>query len=212
MQSEQDRLASALHAAADLLIEHEHNPEVLDEAHDLVSRVNELLATGPLRSLEQRGLAFASDMIAPFGGVVPDEGGEFEAFRASPYSGSGNALRPKSVTYRRVGDEVHGDVLLGTALEGAPGRAHGGATAAIFDDAMGAVQRIVGVYGYTRTLEITYRAPLPTNKLVLFRCRLTNANDRTFTMEGEALHGETTVATAVAVFTTMGLDRVASGR
>lgn len=211
MPSEQARLASALHAAADLLIEHKNTPEVLEEAAGLADQINELLKQGEPHSLEERGMLFASDMIALFGGVVPDEGGEFEAFRNSPYSGSQNALRPKSVVYRRVGDEVHADVLLGTALEGAPGRAHGGATAAVFDDAMGSVQRVVDKYGYTRTLEVTYRAPLPTDELVQFRCRLVSSTDRTFTMEGEAVHNDTTVATAVAVFTAMTLDRLADG-
>lgn len=211
MPSEKARLASALHTAADLLIERKNSPEVLAEANKLVDQVNGLLSQGDPVPVEDRGLMFASDMVAMFGGEIPDEGVEFEAFQASPYSGSANALRPKSVVYRRVGNEVHADVILGTALEGAPGRAHGGATAALFDDVMGAMQRVVDRYGYTRTLEVTYRAPLPTNEVVVFRSWLTDTTDRTFTMEGEAVHNDTTVATAVGVFTSMSLDRLVDG-
>ncbi len=207
MSTEKARIASALHQAADLLIAHENTPESLDSARELIEEANAMLVQGPVRSIEDRGIQFASHMVAEYGAIVPEEGEEFVAFDASPYSGAANALRPRSIIYRRVGNEVHADVLLGIALEGFPGRAHGGATAAVFDDIMGSIQRVVNLYGFTRTLEVTYRAPLPTNETVLFRCWLTESTDRTFTVLGEAVHDDVTVATAVGVFTSFSLDR-----
>lgn len=206
MTDPKSQFAEALHASADLLSSRSVTPEVLVAARDFVERANELLATEPVRSLDDRQAEFASQMVVPMGAPMIPDGAEFEAFTASPYSGKHNAMRPTSVTYRRVGDEVHADVLVGAALEGAPGRAHGGLTAAIFDDVMGAMQRTTGLSGYTRELTVEYLARLPIDEVVRFEAQLASSDDRTFTIEAQAIHGGTTVATAQGVFTSVRFD------
>lgn len=203
MSDPKAQLATAIHAAADSLCSHEVAPETLERARDLVEQANELLASGDLISEEDRLREFASQMIVPMGAPVIEDGGDFEAFVRSPYSGKHNALRPTFVRYQRVGDEVHADVVVGPALEGAPGRAHGGLTAAVFDDVMGAMQRVTGLSGYTRTLEVTYRAKLPIDDVVQFRAELVDQTQRTFTIDAVATHDGKTVATARGVFTLM---------
>ena len=203
MSESKSRLAAALHTAADLLIERDLDPEGNDRVRALIEEANRLLAFGSERSQESRMQQFASQMIVPMGAPEVEDGEHFVAFTASPYSGTENAVSPKSVDYQRVGRELHAAVLLGSAFEGAPGRAHGGVTAAVFDDVMGAVQRISGVSGYTRSLEVTYRAPMPTHEEVVFVAFLSSQDERTFTVDAEAKHNSKVVATARGVFTLM---------
>lgn len=203
MTESKTRLAEAIHASADLMASRSVAAEVLDQASALVEQANQLLATGEVRTEEDRLREFASQMIVPMGAPVIEEGARFEAFTASPYSGKHNPMRPTSVSYRRVGDEIHADVMVGPALEGAPGRAHGGLTAAIFDDVMGAMQRIIGLSGYTRSLEVTYLGKIPIDETVKFCAQLTDQDEHTFTIEAQAIFDDKDVATARGVFTSM---------
>ena len=193
--------ATAAHRTADLLNSRAIDTEALAAATALIEQANTLLAQGEPKTEEVRGLEFASQMVVPLGAPLIEDGAKFEAFVKSPYSGKHNAMRPTSVSYQRVGDELHAEVLVGPALEGAPGRAHGGLTAAVFDDAMGALQRITGLSGYTRTLNVTYRGKIPIDEAVSFRVWLTEQDDRTFTTNGEVTLAGKTLATARGVFT-----------
>lgn len=193
--------AAATHRTADLLNSRAIDVADLTAATALIEQANTLLTKGQKRTEEERGIEFASQMVVPMGAPIIEDGSQFEAFVKSPYSGIHNAMRPTSVSYRRVGDELHAEVLVGPALEGAPGRAHGGLTAAVFDDAMGALQRITGLSGYTRTLNVTYRGKVPIDETVSFRVWLAEQNDRTFTADGEVTLDGKTLATARGVFT-----------
>jgi len=159
-------LAAAVHRLADQLIEKSLTNDVRLEALDALDRLSEKIDRLQDRSLESRSERFITQMSSRNADTPIDEGEEFISFDASPYSGSQNALAPRQVTYTRVGDTVAATVLLGTALEGRPGRAHGGAVAAVFDDVMGALQHVIKRNGYTRTLTTTYLAPFPTDQPV----------------------------------------------
>lgn len=210
MSDEKAQLAAAIHRACDLLIEHSHHREALNHALAFLDSVNEILAQGTERTVEERLTEFASQMVVPSGAPVVEEGMVFSSFADSPYSGTENAVTPTSVQYRRVGNEVHGDVLLGPSFEGAPGRAHGGTTAAVFDDLMGALQRVTGFSGYTKTLEVDYLGPVPTNDTVHFHTSVIAHDETTFTVEAEATYNSRTVATARAVFTSITPGRFTS--
>ena len=155
-----------------------------------------------------RVLVFASEMVGTFGAEIPDDGEVFDAFALSPFSGTENPLRPTHLRYERVGDEIHAEMIAGLAYEGATDRCHGGLTAAVFDDLMGALQRIVGHYGYTRTLEVVYLGRVPVDDTVNFIARLESVDERTFTMTGEAIHDGETVATSTAVFSSVDFERL----
>lgn len=73
------------------------------------------------------------------------------------------AANPMGIGIRvaRDDDEAVARVALGPAFEGAPGRAHGGVVAAIFDDTMGFVLSMLRTPAYTGRLTVTYRAPTP---------------------------------------------------
>jgi acyl-coenzyme A thioesterase PaaI-like protein len=200
MSHSNHELASALHRAADLLIERSATLESCEEAIGLVEAVNVLLESEEKLSLDQRATRFVEQMVLASKDAIAD-GATFDSFAESPYSGRANALAPAHVEYRRGGDTVVATVRLGTALEGRPGRAHGGATAAIFDDVMGALQQVIRRIGYTRTLSVSYFAPFPTDKDVRIVAECTGSADGLFFVEATATDGDRTIAKSSGVFT-----------
>ena len=212
MADEKTSLATAIHRACDLLVERSHYAEAMSHAQALIEAANEILDQGTVRCVEDRLAEFAAQMVVPLGAPIIADGAVFPSFRDSPYSGAENAARPKSVQYQRVGDEVHAEVLLGPSFEGAPGRAHGGTTAAVFDDVMGATQRVTGLSGYTKTLHVTYLGPLPTDEAVQFRAFVVEEDESTFSVDAEALHHSHVVATARGIFTKMTPERFTSSQ
>lgn len=211
MSSAAADLARALHHAADLLVGRGHEEQALEDARRLVEAANELLSQGEELTPEHRVLVFATEMVAELGAPVPPKGEYFDAFSLSPFSGASNALRPKEITYQRVGDEVRAEMVAGIAYEGATGRAHGGLLAAVFDDLMGALQRIIGHHGFTRTLDVSYLGPVPIDEPVIFVARLESVQERTFTLTSEVTHNGEVVATAEAVFTKVDFSRLERG-
>jgi len=206
MSHPHSELASALHCAADLLIERNLSDEDRIEALGHVERAITALERGTTRSEGERVAAFLAEMIPEADAPPIVSGDRLEGFAASPYSGDANALRPTSVRYTAMDHGVHALVTMGLALEGRPGRAHGGATAAVFDDVMGAVQRTVGRSGYTRRLTVEYYKPLPVDSPVEFFASYTGQDRGRFTVEAEAKHDGILVAAATGIFTEVSVE------
>ncbi len=112
----------------------------------------------------------------------------------------------------RDGDDAVLRSTLGDAFEGAPGRAHGGMVAALFDEAMGFVLSINCTPAFTGRLTVTYRAAVPIGVPLEFRARLTGRDGRKLLMAGEARAGETLLAEAEALFVAVDPERFASGQ
>lgn len=203
-------LASALHRAADLLIERDLSDENHAEALDHVERAVAAMERGEPRSEKARVAAFLAEMISESGARTIAPGDSLDGFAASPYSGDANALRPTEVQYTAMDQGVHALVTMGFALEGRPGRAHGGATAAVFDDVMGAVQRTIGRSGYTRRLTIEYYKPLPVDSPVEFVASYTGEENGRFTVEATAKHRGVLVAAATGIFTQVSVETFGS--
>jgi acyl-coenzyme A thioesterase PaaI-like protein len=129
------------------------------------------------------------------------EGPDLEHFPDCVVSGPANPMGV-AVSLHRDGDDAVARTSLGAAFEGAPGRAHGGIVAAIFDDTMGLVLKIVSTPAYTGELTIRYLAPTPVGEELEFRARLARREGRKLHMEAEAYRvaDGTTLATAKAVF------------
>jgi acyl-coenzyme A thioesterase PaaI-like protein len=107
-----------------------------------------------------------------------------------------------AVDLHRDGDDAVALVSLGAAFEGAPGRAHGGIVAAVFDDVMGLVLKMVGTPAYTGELTVRYLAPTPIGERLEFRAWLANRDGRKLFIEAEAYRAadRVQVASARAVF------------
>jgi len=125
--------------------------------------------------------------------------GETAMFEDSVVSGPANPLGI-GATYNHQGDGVVARVTLGPAFEGAPGRAHGGIVAALFDETMGAVLPAAGTLAYTGSLEVNYRAATPIGEPLEFRARMTGRQGRRITIEATGVVAGATFAEATGVF------------
>jgi acyl-coenzyme A thioesterase PaaI-like protein len=117
-----------------------------------------------------------------------------------------------AIAVRREGDDAVAEVVLGAAFEGAPGRAHGGVVAAIFDDVMGYQLSILKVPAFTGRIEITYRAPTPIEVPLVFRARVDAREERKLHMSASAYaDGGMLIAEATATFIIIPLERFVPG-
>jgi acyl-coenzyme A thioesterase PaaI-like protein len=118
-----------------------------------------------------------------------------------------------AVRVRRDRDEAVASVVLESAFEGAPGRAHGGIVAAVFDDTMGFVLSMLRQPAFTGRLTVTYRAPTPVNEHLEFRARLVHRDGRKLTIGAEATSASgIVVAEAEGLFIAIPADRFGEAR
>ena len=133
-----------------------------------------------------------------FGSDVPD-GESVDHFPDCVVSGLANPMGI-AIRVHRDGDEAVARVTLGPAFEGAPGRAHGGVVAAIFDDTMGFVLTMEKQPAFTGRLTVTYRAPTPIGEELEFRAHLAEREDRKLIIHGRATADTKPVADAEGIF------------
>jgi acyl-coenzyme A thioesterase PaaI-like protein len=136
----------------------------------------------------------------------PADGDSMDHFPDCVVSGRANPMGI-AIEVHREGDDAVARVTLGAAFEGAPGRAHGGIVAAVFDDTMGFVLSMERTPAFTGRLSVSYRAPTPVGEALEFRCRLAERTDRKLLITGEARHGETLVAEAEGLFLSIPIER-----
>jgi acyl-coenzyme A thioesterase PaaI-like protein len=95
----------------------------------------------------------------------------------SPVSGVGNPLAPPLVVRREDGGVV-GEATLGIAYEGPPSYVHGGVSALLMDQVLGAAAAEAGLWGMTAHLELDYRGPLPVGERLVLRGRVAENDGR----------------------------------
>ncbi|GAB4477203.1 MAG: hypothetical protein Kow00124_20110 [Anaerolineae bacterium] len=86
--------------------------------------------------------------------------------------------------YATPDGSVTGCITLTEHQQGPPGYAHGGASAALLDEAMGAAVWVAGHRVLAKTLNVTFHRPLPLGVEVRIQGRITNVDGRTITTEG----------------------------
>jgi uncharacterized protein (TIGR00369 family) len=86
------------------------------------------------------------------------------------------------------------EFTLNEAQQGPPGHAHGGASAAILDEAMGLVVWAAGHKVAAVNLEINYHKPLPLNQPLTLEARITQMDERKIFSTGEIKLADSTVA------------------
>jgi acyl-coenzyme A thioesterase PaaI-like protein len=72
------------------------------------------------------------------------------------------------------------------AHQGAPGLAHGGAVAAAFDEALGALQVFFGEPAVTASLQTEFRRPVPVDSVLHLQCRVDAREGRKLWVSGVA--------------------------
>jgi acyl-coenzyme A thioesterase PaaI-like protein len=98
------------------------------------------------------------------------------------------------------GDRILGACALRPTTRGAPGFAHGGAVAAVLDDALGSVLLIVGRLAVTANLNIDYRLPALLDRDLVIEARCERIEGRRLHLAARLLDGEHMLAEAHALF------------
>lgn len=125
-------------------------------------------------------------------------------FGCGPENDVGLGLRTRVA----ADDAIEAEVVLEERFEGAPGLAHGGALAALFDDLFGSVLMRVLALGVTTELTIRYRRPVKLHTPIHAVARLDHRDDRDLYVSGELEQNGQVVATATGIFRTVPAERV----
>lgn len=196
--------AGALRRLGHAVVAHEIGD---DEFRRITTEVEALLAeveTTPGRARSPL------DMVQAVFVTPPVDGGSRSHFPDCIVTGQANPMG-MAAQAERHGDEAVLRTTLGAAFEGAPGRAHGGAVAALFDEVMGFVLSIHATPAYTGRLTVTYRAPTPLGVELEMRARLHSRHGRKLRIEADARHGTTVIAHGEGLFIAVDPERFAAG-
>lgn len=173
-----ERAAGALRRLGNALVGHECDPAVLEQ---IAARADAIAADVELGTPRSRPIESIKRRLWE---TAPPDGGAMSHFPECFVSGRANPMGV-AIEVRREGQEAVADVRLGPAFEGAPKRAHGGVTAAIFDDVMGYVLALHRTPAYTGRLTINYRAPVPIGEVLEVRARQVERSGRKLFVAGE---------------------------
>lgn len=131
------------------------------------------------------------------------EGGRGSFVTGEP---EGDRLR---VAYFRHGDEDHlvGRAWFGLGSQGPPGHAHGGAMAAVLDEAMGAAAWLAGLPVVAVNLNVDFLAMLPLGTDARFEAAVESVDGRKVRCRGRLHAGDTEFATSTGLFLTLPEER-----
>jgi len=87
--------------------------------------------------------------------------------------------------YANADGEIYTRVTLTEAQQGPPGHAHGGATAAILDEAMGAAVWFAGHRVLAVNLNVDYKCPVPLSEEVGITARISGKGEKSIHTTGE---------------------------
>jgi uncharacterized protein (TIGR00369 family) len=108
-----------------------------------------------------------------------------------------NEFGLKSKFYEMENGELIATFIPAEEHQSYPGRLHGGVSAAILDEAIGRLtinHKGSGLWGVTLEFSMKFRKPVPLDKEVLVRARITSENKRTFEGTAEIVLADGTVA------------------
>jgi acyl-coenzyme A thioesterase PaaI-like protein len=194
--------ATALRQLGHAIVGHEVEDALMARIARVAAELTVEVAGGPTRRRP------VEDMKRDLFAGPPDDLESMDHFPDCVVSGLAN---PMGIAMRahRNGDEAVARVALGAAFEGAPGRAHGGVVAAIFDDTMGFVLSMLRTPAFTGRLTVTYRAPTPVGEELEFRARLRERSGRKLLIDGRALRDGACFAEAEGLFIAIPIERFA---
>ena len=194
------RAADALRRLGHAIVGHDPDRAAFD---DIAAQAERWIAAIDESPRRQRAV---DHMKRKLFAAAPGEGEPMEHFPDCVVSGSANPMGI-ATSMRREGDEAVARVNLGAAFEGAPGRAHGGVVAALFDDVMGYVLNILETPAFTGELKVRYNAPTPVGVDIEFRARLRERSGRRLHITSEATHDGETIATSEGLFISIPVER-----
>lgn len=172
-----ERVAAALRRLGNAIVGYECDPALLEQ---IAARAATIAAGVELGTPRTRPVELIKRKLWE---TAPPDGGAMRHFAECFVSGPANPMGI-AIQVRREGDEAVAETRLGPAFEGAPKRAHGGVTAAIFDDVMGYVLALHRTPAYTGSLTVHYHAPVPIGEPLEIRARLADRDGRKLRIEG----------------------------
>ena len=196
--------AAALRRLSHAFVSHEVDDDTLAELTTTVGSFAGAFEAAPDR------VRASIDLVNEVFMTAPRDGGGRSTFAHSIVTGKANPMG-MAADVERYGQEAVLLATLGPAFEGAPGRAHGGSVAALFDEVMGFVLSVHATAAYTGSLTVTYRAPTPLGVELELRSRLRSRHGRKLRIEATARHGDLLVAEAEGLFIAVDPERFALG-
>jgi acyl-coenzyme A thioesterase PaaI-like protein len=188
MWAQKRRLAAAMRLVIERLVPSNAPERELRAAADGLERYAERLQQHPRL---KRALGHAESANAGDVGAFFDQ---------SPMIGLANPLAPP-ITIAKDGERAAvATVTFGSAYEGPPGCVHGGYIAAAFDEVLGFVQSLSRNPGFTGTLVVKYRSPMPLHTELRFSGELLRSEGRKTFTAARVHAGERLCAEAEAVF------------
>ncbi len=193
--------AVALRSLNDAFVAH-------DTGEDLLRRISEF-SRGAVDELRTGGRRDRAALLAAHvDGIFAGDGDDED--RPTPVNpmtdrAVGGTTNPISADFTSeiVDDEVVVRTTLGTAYEGAPGRAHGGMVAALFDDFTAFVLPLARTAAYTGEITVRYHRPVPIETPLEFRARIVSHEGRKLRVTGECLADDVVVASTEVLFITI---------
>lgn len=196
-----ERAAAALRRLGHAVVGRDCDPETLLRIAEAADRIAADVERGdprsrPIESMKRR-----------LWESPPPDGGPMSHFAECVVSGEANPMGI-GIQPRRVGDEVIADFNLGAAFEGAPQRAHGGVTAAIFDDIMGYVLVLLRTPAYTGQMTVDYLGPVPIGVDLQARAWLERREERKLWMAAEMTQDGAVIGRARGLFIAIPPERL----
>src|SRR5215212_6960829 len=187
------RLADELRGAIEELSSVDHDPERVAQAVAMAAELRTFLDGPPAPRWYEAGLA---------GGRLDEKSAE--AFQnQSLYRGAHNPLAPPmAMDLFDDGDgrRIEARVTLGLAYEGPPHGVHGGYVAGLFDDVLGATQRMMEKPGVTGRLTVHYRHITPIQEELTLRAWIEEDVGRRIVSKATCHAGDLLTADADALF------------
>jgi acyl-coenzyme A thioesterase PaaI-like protein len=186
--------AGALRSLAHEFVAHRADDLLLERVARVADELTAEISAAPriVRSADQERAGLAEPR--------PPDGAILEHSSVCPVSGHENPMS-LAMSAKRQGDGVAASVTLGAGFAGPPGIAHGGAVAGLLDDVMGFVlDSIERTAGYTASLTVSFKKPVPVGTEIDVRGRLRRREGRKLFIEARIEHAGETLAEAEGLF------------
>ena len=182
------RLASATRALNEKLVSTDIDPELAaamtEKIEGLAAELNQVQQVTGLVDMAKRGQR----------GTIDDVMGELVSV-----GGRSHPCSPE-LRWQEASNRITGTVKFSQAFEGPPGHVHGGWVAGVLDHLMGMTHVRTGHPGMTGGLSVRYLKPTPLNQVIEVSAQATELDDKRTEVKAEMRFGETTTATAEAIF------------
>lgn len=175
-------------------------PELLAEVQAVAGALADRIGEVPMRDKRADMEEMMPDLR---GGPVEMPVGEPFAFDAMSVAGGRmNPAAPEFAVRRAAANSAVATVVADAMFQGPPERIHGGVVAMLFDEIMGATNRVSGNRGFTARLAVNYRAGAPIRRPLEFQAWVEAVEGRKIHVRAEARDGEVVFADAEALFVT----------